>query len=164
MGSLRGELWPAGLAGSRGRRGRGAPKSSDPGWVAGRCKKVGLLIWRIGGFTTKTYSVIYPVLGSRFSGFVLICHVGKLPVSPQRNLAFAAFMPTVRWEERKHSPHFFYQSLERFKMVQMLEDLEMFLLFLFSTAIVWSFLLVSTAIVEFSYDLLHCSSNDVFEK
>ena len=29
-------VWRAGLAGSRGRRGRGAPKSSDPTGVAGR--------------------------------------------------------------------------------------------------------------------------------
>jgi hypothetical protein len=32
----------AGLAGLRGRRGRGAPKSSDPGGVAGRCKNIGV--------------------------------------------------------------------------------------------------------------------------
>jgi hypothetical protein len=31
-----------GLAGSRGRWGRGAPKSSDPGGVAGRWKKIGV--------------------------------------------------------------------------------------------------------------------------
>ena len=31
-------VWRAGLAGSRGRRGRGAPKSSDPTGVAGRFK------------------------------------------------------------------------------------------------------------------------------
>ena len=28
----------AGLAGARGRSGRGAPKSGAPGWGAGRCK------------------------------------------------------------------------------------------------------------------------------
>ena len=52
-------------------------------------------------------------------GFVFICHVGKVLVSPKRNLAFEAAMPTDRWEERKHSPHSFHQSLERLKMVQM---------------------------------------------
>jgi hypothetical protein len=73
-------------------------------------------------------STIHPFT---FPGFVLICHVGKLLASPKRNLAFEAAMPTVRWKDRKHSPHFFHQSLELLKTVQMLENFEMFLLFLF---------------------------------
>jgi hypothetical protein len=117
-------------------------------------------------FHHKTYPVIYPVLGSRFSSFVLICH-GKLPVSPQRNLAFAAFMPTVRWEERKHSPHFFYQSLERFKMVQMLEDLEMFLLFLFRQRLSGVFFLFrqrlsSFLTICFTALAMMCLKNDLY--
>ena len=39
-------------------------------------------------------------------------------------------MPTVRWEPRESSPHFFYQSLEHFLMVKSLEDIHMFMLFL----------------------------------
>ncbi len=39
-------------------------------------------------------------------------------------------MPTVRWEPRESSPHFFYQSLERFLMVKSLGDIHMFMLFL----------------------------------
>ena len=38
-------------------------------------------------------------------------------------------MPTVRWETRASSPHYYFCSLERFHMVQMLRDLELILMF-----------------------------------
>ena len=39
VGRCRGGFgWPLGLAGARGRSGRGAPKSGVPAWGAGRCK------------------------------------------------------------------------------------------------------------------------------
>jgi hypothetical protein len=39
-------------------------------------------------------------------------------------------MPTVRWQPRESSPHFFYLSLERFFIVKGLEDIHTFMLFL----------------------------------
>ena len=38
-------------------------------------------------------------------------------------------MPTVRWKPRASSPHYYFRSLERFHMVQILRDLELILMF-----------------------------------
>ena len=43
-------------------------------------------------------------------------------------------MPTVRWETRVSSPHYFYRSLERFEMGETVEDYKNLLMYLVAEA------------------------------
>ena len=40
-------------------------------------------------------------------------------------------MPTLHWEWRKSSPHYYFHSLEQFEIAEIIKDLELLLLLLF---------------------------------
>ena len=42
-------------------------------------------------------------------------------------LVFRRKMPTVRWEPRKSCQRYYYHSLERFKLYNLIKDIELFL-------------------------------------
>jgi hypothetical protein len=62
-------------------------------------------------------------------------------------------MPTVRWEPRNYSPHYYFRTLERFKIRKMIKNIELFMIFMIFEASVDANSLDETILCLFSFAL-----------